>query len=364
MQDRINTRWRIEQIQGWADAQPWICGFNYLPSSAVNFADLWQQAHFDADLIHKELCWAQDIGFNALRINLSYVVWQQEGEAYLNTIDRFLALAAQCGLKVVLCLFDDCAFSGKVAVYGPQPAPVAGVHNSQAVGSPGREQVLDAANWPAFERYVKTIISRFATDPRLLFWDLYNEPGNRMIFQAGAYAQADERLPAASLQLMRDCFRWAREVGSSHPVTVAAWDVPYPFTQAEAAYQTAVDRLALELSDLVSFHGYCNHQQMAALIEQLTIKAAGRPLFCTEWMARHIGSQINDQLPLFHQHQIGAFNWGLVRGRTQTHLPWPFLQQNGVVPMDNEYWFHDLLTESGEAYDPHELAKIRALRVG
>ena len=37
---------------------------------------------------------------------------------------------------VMLCLFDDCEFSGEAPFWGAQPTPKPGVHNSRALGSP------------------------------------------------------------------------------------------------------------------------------------------------------------------------------------------------------------------------------------
>ena len=46
-----------------------------------------------------------------------------------------------------------------------------------------------------------------------------------------------------------------------------------------------------------------------------------RPVLCTEWLARHVGSVFEEQLPLFSAFNAGCYQWGLVRGKTQTTLP-------------------------------------------
>ena len=43
-----------------------------------------------------------------------------------------------------------------------------------------------------------------------------------------------------------------------------------------------------------------------------------RPLICTEYMARNIGSTFDTILPIAKREHVGAINWGLVKGKMQT----------------------------------------------
>lgn len=353
-------RWSRARAQAWWDGQPWICGCNFLPSTAVNFLEMWHPASFDAPTIGRELGWAAAIGFNAVRTNPPFTVWQHDRDGLLDGIEHFLAIAHGHGLGTVLCLFDDCEFSGAAPVWGPQPAPVPGVHNSRAIGSPGRRAVLDRGQWRAFEAYVRDVVERFGTDPRILFWDLYNEPGNRMIFGRDGFRLFDAALEAASVELMTLTFGWAREVGPVQPLTVAAWFVPHETEPDQTAYATAADRTALALSDITTFHAYVPRARAAELIGQL--RPLGRPMLNTEWMARTVDSRIDDQLELYRQEKVGAFQWGLVRGRSQTHYNWPQLALDPVNLNDGSAaWFHDLLWPDGTPYRPAEVRLIERL---
>lgn len=349
-------RWTAAQARDWAGARPWICGFNYLPSVAVNFIDTWHCDSFAPEVIARELGWAQAIGYTALRINLPFVVWQNDAAGLRARMDRFLQIAADCGLSVIFCLFDDCEFSGEVATYGPQPDPIPGIHNSRAVASPGRAVVLDPAARPALRDYVRDILSAFCDDPRILFWDLYNEPGNRMIFRSGRYESYPEALIPASAALMRQAFVWAREIGPTQPLTVGAWSVPAP---DEAAYATMIDMQALALSDIMTFHAYVPAARLPKLIGQLAKHE--RPMICTEWMARGLGSRIEDQLEIFRKAGVGAMQWGLVRGRTQTYLPWPDGVSGVGCALSAAEWFHDLLDQEGRAFSDRELEVLTRL---
>lgn len=351
------TRWSIEKAKAWWDDTGWICGFNFLPSTAVNFLEMWHEDTFDRTTIRRELGWAAELGFNALRVNLHYLVWKRDRGGLLERLDWLMATADGLALRTVPCFFDDCGFGGVEPAYGPQPDPLPGVHNSRAVASPGRAALLDGSDWDGYQGYVREIIRAFRTDKRVLFWDLYNEPGNRMVFGADAAELYEPDFSDKSLALMVDAFAWARAEASLQPLTAAAWVTPLPGS-SDDPYQTTIDQRALSLSDIVTFHAYWDSASVQRFIAYLA--KTDRPMMCTEWMARPVGSRIDDQLCVFKNSNVGCFQWGLVKGRTQTHLPWPadLVAQHGGVE-DRSVWFHDLIYEHGEAYDPEEVALLR-----
>jgi len=352
-------RWTEAEANAWGAARKWVCGFNYLPSTAVNFLEMWHRDTFDRATIERELGWAGDIGFNAFRINLHFLVWKHDRGGLMERLDWTMDLAARLGIDAVPCLFDDCGFGGDEPVYGPQPDPIPGVHNSRAVASPGRARVMDASVRPELEAYVRDIVGTFRDDPRVLFWDLYNEPGNRMIFGLDGFGEYDPALAAHSRNLMDASFDWARDEAPEQPLTVAAWTTPLPGTELPP-YQTDMDRAAIALSDIVSFHAYWTTTHVARFIDHLARHK--RPMVCTEWMARAIDSRIQHQLGLFHDRNVGSFQWGFVKGRTQTHLPWPvdLVRAHGGIE-NRETWFHDVLHEDGTPYDPKEIETVRRL---
>lgn len=352
-------RWTEKDAKDWWQARPWVCGFNFLPSSAVNFIEMWHADTFDLPTIERELGWAAEIGFNAIRVNLPFLGWQHDRDGLFDRLDRLMGVASGQGLSTVPCLFDDCGFGGAEPVWGAQPDPVPGIHNSRAVASPGRETVLNSDLRPVLKAYVRDLITTYRTDRRILFWDLYNEPGNRMDFDKTAYSQFDSELESHALSLMETSFEIARDVGPEAPLSVAAWTTPLPEEDVHP-YQTEIDRSALRHSDIVTFHAYWNKQRVSQFIDYLEV--FDRPIICTEWMARQIDSRISDQLELFHDRDVGCFQWGMVKGRTQTWLPWPddLVHAHGGR-IDRDIWFHDLLDEGGRPYDLTEIQTIRAL---
>lgn len=331
----MNEVWSIQRAQEWSKAQPWRCGFNYLPSSAVNATAMWQAESFDADAIERELGWAREIGFNCCRVFLQFLVWDADRTGFLARLERFLEIAARNGLAVVPILFDDCAFSGKQPYLGPQDEPSPGIHNSGWTPSPGFARADDLTCWPRLESYVRDVTGHFAADARILLWDVYNEPGN---------SERGEK----SLPLLKAAFAWTRAAKPSQPVTTAIWDSSVPQTNAFLAVSC----------DVISFHDYNPLHVTQALVSELQTHC--RPLICTEWMRRGFDNHFDTHLSFFRARSIGAMFWGLVNGCTQTHLPW------GSTPdaLPPELWFHDLLHGDGTPYRPAEVELIRRLASG
>lgn len=350
-------RWSEEKAWLWKKEQGWLCGFNYLPRTAVNWSEMWQAESFTPEVIAQELAWAHEVGYNTLRTNLPFIVWQADRQGLHNRIKQFLDICERQKIKVMLTPMDDCGFSGDHPYPGKQKAAIPELHNSQAAASPGRNVVMNKSMWHEVEAYIRDIISTYKDDPRIIIWDLYNEPGNRMIFTTTGEIAFDENLETLSHELMEKAFRWAREENPTQPLTVGAWHAPSILNRNQPIYAHPTDRKAMELSDIISFHAYLPLDLLHKAIE--ITERYNRPMLCTEWLARHAQSCLHEQLPLFKQKNIGCYQWGLVNGKTQTHLPWPEIKRN-----DKDYanqWFHDLLDGQGNPYDPSEVQLIKAL---
>lgn len=324
------TRWSAEKAWEWYDAQPWLLGCNFIPSTAINQLEMWQAETFDPATIDRELGWAAGLGMNTARVFLHDLLWETDRAGFLARLDQFLTLCQARRIRPLLVFFDDCW--NQHPQPGPQPAPKPGIHNSGWVQSPSTDVVQDPTSWGRLEGYVRGVLAAFRRDRRILAWDLYNEPGNN-------------RLHEASLPLLKALFAWARAAGPEQPLTVGLW-----YDQPELnAYQ-------LEASDIISFHQY--RKPPEELLKQIhELKSHGRPVVCTEYMARQAGSTFQRYLPVFKEEGVGAYNWGLVSGKTQTIYPWG---SPGGEPEPNP-WFHDIFRPDGSPFDPAEVDFIRGI---
>lgn len=328
-------QWSVEKARAWHEAQGWLVGCNFLPSTAVNDVEMWRAETFDPATIDRELGWAKGLGFNTVRVFLNYVAWEEDPEGFKQRFERFLAIADKHALRTMPVPLDDCNFAGRSATAGRQPEPVPGVHNSQWVSSPPLAMVTDRAAWPKLERYLTDLLKTFGNDRRVVAWDLYNEPGN-------------SGMGEKSLPLVEAVFAWARQCRPAQPLTVGAW----------ADFRSPMSRRMMELSDVVSFHGY---DRLDGIEAKLALCGAyGRPVFCTEWLHRQSGNTFETVLPLLRKRKIGCYNWGLVAGRTQTYFPW------GSAPGTPEpaVWQHDIFRRDGKPYSTQEVEFIRRLTGG
>lgn len=84
--------------------------------------------------------------------------------------------------------------------------------------------------------------------------------------------------------------------------------------------RSTISAIQLDNADVITFHSYAAPAEFEGRIAELA--PLQRPILCTEYLARSQGSTVEGILPIAKRHNVGAFNWGLVAGKTQTYLPW------------------------------------------
>lgn len=338
--DKKGKCWTAEKAWAWYDRHPLIIGVNYVPRYAVNTTEMWQDESFDPAVIDQELGWAHANGYNAIRVFLQYLVYESEKEFFLGHFEELLRIAAAHGISVVPVLFDDCAFSNLQPYLGKQNPPRLLVHNSGWTPSPGTAYSENLEKYPMLERYVMAVIGAHRTDDRILMWDLYNECGNN-------------GRGAKSLYLLECAFEWARAAECIQPLTAGYWAMENGSAPPDARFN---DMAALERSDIITYHQYSDGENFERLVGAL--RELGYPIVCTEWMARmFFDSYIEMILPLFEKNRIGSFHWGLVNGKTQTHIPWNW----DVTKGEPSIWFHDVLHADGTPYRAEEMALVKRI---
>jgi hypothetical protein len=324
--------WPVEKARMWQEENGWVNGSNFLPSTAVNALDFWQKETFDPATIDRELGYAEDLGFNIMRVWLNSLVWKSDPEGLKDRINQYLTISSGHGIKTMFVFFCDCWNPDSKP--GPQPEPKPGVHNSQWVQDPSCDLRTDTASlYPWLEEYVKDIITAYKDDPRVIVWDLYNEPG--------ASRHGNESLP-----LVKNVFRWARDINPTQPLTVGIYNLRFHDLNA----------FSINNSDIITYHNYNDLPLHSAELNLL--KLYNRPMICTEWMARHFNSKFQNVLPMLKKENVGSINWGLVAGETNTLYKWGEPMPDGKEP---ELWFHDILRKDGTPFDQAEVDSIKAV---
>ena len=344
-------RWTEQEANSWYQQQPWLVGSNFIPKDAINELEMWQADSFDPQEIDKELGLAEALGMNTMRVFLHDLLWQQDPEGFKARLDQFLSIASKHHIRPMLVLFDSCWDPNPKL--GPQRPPIPGVHNSGWVQSPGASALQDPSQYPRLQAYVSGVVGAFARDQRVLAWDVWNEPGNRI----GTDKQDSKNKKETVAILLPQVFEWARSANPSQPLTSGLWD-GHASEWGDSTKWSSVERTQIEQSDVISFHNYEWPEQFEADI--IALQKLKRPILCTEYMARAVGSTFDTILPLAKKYHVAAINWGLVVGKTQTNLPWESWQ-HPYIEDQPPIWFHDIFYPDGHPYREREVQLIREL---
>jgi len=324
-------RWSVEKANRWYRQQPWLIGANFIPSTAINQLEMWQAETFDPATIDRELGYAEKIGMNVMRVYLHNLPYEQDATGFTQRINQYLAIADKHHIKTIFVLFDSCWNDNPKA--GKQPAPKPGIHNSGWVRAPGSLRMFDSRTWGGLERYTTNLLKTFGNDSRVLAWDLFNEPSN------SGYMDA-------VLPLLRATFVWAQAANPQQPLTVGVWND-----------HALSNQVMLDNSDVVTFHNYDSPERLEQQIKEL--QKTKRPIICTEYMARTRKSLFKTTLPVFKKYQVGAINWGLVKGKTNTIFAW----DNPMPTVDEPpVWFHDIFRPDGTVFSEEEVEFIKRIR--
>ena len=339
--------WASQKINKWYEDNSWPVGCNYIPHNAINQLEMWQAETFDVNLIDKELGWAAELGFNTMRVFLHHLLWEQDSAGFISRIETFLTISNKHGIKPMFVLFDG--VWDPFPKTGTQPLPRNLVHNSGWVQSPGFDVLNDTSKYDDLHAYVHGIVHHFKNDTRVLIWDIFNEPDN---MNTGSYKDDNyvQHKAELAINLLKKAIGWIREINPVQPITMAPWQCNW----SDHDSISALDNYMFLNSDIISFHCYENKVNIEKIILQL--KRYGKPMVCTEYMARPLSSTFEDILPVLQRHNVGAYNWGFVAGKSQTNIAWD--SWHTTYETEPELWFHDILRPDGKPYCEKEAAYL------
>ncbi len=352
------SRWSADKANAWYTKEPFLVGSNYAPANAINELEMFQADSFDPQTIDKELSMAESIGMNTMRVFLHDLLWQDPA-GFTKRLNQFLSICAKHKIRPMLVLFDSCW--DPYPKLGKQHEPTPGIHNSGWVQSPGADALTDISQYPRLEAYVKGVVGAFKNDQRILAWDLWNEPDNTNDNNYGQnYLKTElpkDRKVAIITNLLPQVFQWTRAAGATQPLTSGVWIYRTPDDWQNPAKWTPMEKVQFENSDIITFHQYSNSEALEKVIPAL--QTFGRPVICTEYMARGVNSKFQTHLPIAKKAKIGMINWGFVAGKTQTFLPWDSWQKPYVNGREPAVWFHEVFKQDGTPVDPAEVSAIK-----
>lgn len=347
--------WSKERIWKWYNERPWIRGCNYMSADCTNHIDQWQSLGFEERLktADDELALVAETGYNSVRLYIPFIVWDQEHDTFFDRFEKYLDVCAKHGLSCMIVLANDC-----VRPKGVEPDHIGeqrtdwGYHGGRKLSEHGKlagmgfHEMDDPETAPRCFEMIREIVETYKNDERINVWNVYNEVGNS--------GRSDVTLPN-----LKRVFEICREIDPIQPLTCEVWG------DASNGVENLpeVQRYALENSDIISYHNYFSYITNVKTISVL--KQYGRPIMCTEWLARGYGNTVQEMFPLFYLEKIGCYNWGFVAGRNQTYEPWNGIweryEKNHDLKFDFTKWFHDLYRINHRPYDPREIEIIKTL---
>jgi len=291
----------------------WVQGTVFVPTNAVNEAQQWDQ--YDPEVNERELHYASTYGINVVRVYLHYYVYLKKKDALLSDIEDFLARAAKYGIRTEFVFFDDCWNQPPKDLLSADyryPAPIPGVHNSQWLVCPGDDvRAHYEQHRQGLKAYVQDIVNAHKADPRVVFWEIYNEPNKS----------------EDTVKLEKDALLWIKETGSTIPVTA-----------------TGKEYSGTPFSDFPSWHEYGSYTVFG-----------DAHMLCTECMNRQ-GQSVPGVVEHF-KGKVGYIMWEFGIGRDNCRFAW---EENREKPRKDETPtpFHGIVYPDGH---PWSLADARAL---
>jgi endo-1,4-beta-mannosidase len=186
------------------DTSTWV-GANYTPAYAVNQVQFWHD--FRPDVVERDLAAAERyFGITTLRVYLHNINFDEEKDVFLANIESFLKICNRHGIKPGFTFFDDCHRHEGIFLDKPTE-PVKGYHNGRWAACP-QDRERTEENLPKFKSYIQEVISTHREDPRVLWWEIFNEPNMGSEF---------------SRRLRQLGYAWPKEGNPVQPV-ICCWD--------------------------------------------------------------------------------------------------------------------------------------------
>lgn len=296
-------QWTEQQAWDWEKKVGEIRGFN-APSPAY-------PGQTRLDILKK----ASEYGLNSVRF---WISGNDAGEQ-IEYIRQFAEDAQQFGMTI---------------------SPVISIQN-RYYNRPDEKEALKEC-----EEVVRTIVRAFATDERIVLWDIWNEPRFRE-------SEPDTR---RNMDWLEQMVLWCRKEGLVQPITSSIiWDASF---DADSETSTYKRRAEVEgMMDIHNFHSYQAAENMGKDLE-VTLKRlrdiSNRPLVCTECMMRVYGSGVPRSLYAFEKEHVHFFLWGMYTSDANWSVKWSRSTYDPFEPM-----FHDLLWADGDMYDPRDYEIIK-----
>jgi hypothetical protein len=169
----------------------WLRGFTVVPSWGARIEEAWWS--YEGSRFREEVALARSVHANCIRLWIDFTAWMADpGKVTARFLDAVKAIDEQ-GMKTMPCLFNRW-------------------HDSRwDYGGQYTEDLY--RDWGPKLEYVRALVKPLAADPRVLIWDLCNEP------QAAGLTNDWEK---RELEWLKQVAVAVHESGAQQPITVGA----------------------------------------------------------------------------------------------------------------------------------------------
>jgi hypothetical protein len=276
-----------------------IRGANYTPSYASTSVGAWLQ--YDADVVERELAYAQRLRLSSVRVFLSTVAYEHAPQTFEKNVADLVARCHAHQLRPLFVLFDSC--------FGLEPS-LERANSETWVNNPGFSR-LGKESWPALENYVRAVVQPLRGDTRVLGWDIMNEP--MADFEHVTLVERD-----MIWEFVRHFCRFVKQIDPQHPITVG---------HAAAEY---IPRTS-DLVDFVSLHSYSPRESWFRADIDLARRYGieqGKPMVITECGSPGFGQPYPLVIRVAGEERVGFYVWELMIGKIM------FRDSQGVIYPD------------------------------
>lgn len=132
----------------------WLRGFSVVPSWGARIEEAWW--FYDGAKFREEVALARTVHANCIRLWIEFTAWMADPEKVTERFFDAVKAIDENGMKTMPCLFNRW-------------------HDAQ--WEYGGQFIEDLSrDWKPKLEYVRTLVKPLAADPRVLIWDLCNEP--------------------------------------------------------------------------------------------------------------------------------------------------------------------------------------------
>lgn len=285
----------------------WLRGFSVVPSWGARIEDAWW--FYDGGRFREEVALAKSVHANCIRLWIEFTAWMADPEKVTERFFDAIKAIDEQGMKTMPVLFNRW-------------------HDNK--WDYGGQYIEDLSrDWRPKLEYVRTLVKPLITDPRILIWDLCNEPNA---------SNLGEDWSRREFEFLKQVAATVRECGVRQPVTMGTMtgtnietysplcDVlcAHPYTHTPADLKTQID----------SFHAIC--------------QKTGKIMLVNECIPGSLNDQRRGEVARFYTQMLteagfGWMGWALREGKAISTRRDRY-DDNGI----NGEGFHPFFTRDGK----------------